>query len=77
MTVCRQTWTHGRYLSEVHRTRYITHPTMRYAFVGFTTAYRLRRYHPDTGICREPVLLGVTEGMIHEGDASGLICLRR
>ena len=36
------TLTHGRYLSEVRRTLYTTNPTMRYAFVEFTTAYHLR-----------------------------------
>ena len=40
--------THGRDLSEVRYTLYTTNPTMRFAFVGFTTAYHLRRYHPDT-----------------------------
>lgn len=38
---------HGRYLFEVHLLLPMTHPMMRFAFMGLTTAYRLRRYHPD------------------------------
>jgi hypothetical protein len=38
---------HGRYLFEVRLPLHTTHPMMRFAFMGLTTAYRLRRYHPD------------------------------
>lgn len=48
--------TDGRDLSEVRRTRYTTNPTMRFAFVGFSIAYHLRRYHPDTRLCGKSLL---------------------
>ena len=38
-----RTDTHGRYLSEVRITHTLKDPMMRFAFMGFTTAYHLRR----------------------------------
>lgn len=38
---------HGRYLCEVRLPLPSTHPMMRFAFMGFPTAYRLRRHHPE------------------------------